>query len=77
MGDRDLQINEQPVVTRDAVREAMSDIPLDRTLRLTVGRDGRHFPLTFLGPEERPESLTSSRRAGYFASGLTSPRIKA
>jgi serine protease Do len=54
VGDVILQINEQPVVTRDAVREAMSDIPLDRTLRLTVGRDGRHLPLTLLGPEERP-----------------------
>jgi serine protease Do len=54
VGDVILQINEQPVVTRDAVREAMSDIPLDRTLRLTVGRDGRHLPLTLPGPEERP-----------------------
>ena len=54
VGDVILQINEQPVVTRDAVREAMSDIPLDRMLRLTVGRDGRHLPLTLPGPEERP-----------------------
>jgi serine protease Do len=54
VGDVILQINEQPVVTRDAVREAMSDIPLDRALRLTVGRDGRHLPLTLSGPEERP-----------------------
>jgi S1-C subfamily serine protease len=54
VGDVILQINEQPVVTRDAVREAMSDIPLDRALRLTVGRDGRHLPLTLSGPEDRP-----------------------
>jgi serine protease Do len=54
VGDVILQINEQPVVTRDAVREAMSDLPLDRALRLTVGRDGRHLPLTLSGPEERP-----------------------
>ena len=54
VGDVILQINEQPVVTRDAVREAMSEIPLDRTLRLTVVRDGRHVALTLPAPEERP-----------------------
>src|SRR4029434_7194450 len=50
-----LQITEQPVVTRDAVREAMSDIPLDRALRLTVGRDGRHLPLTLPAPQGAPQ----------------------
>ena len=54
VGDVILQINEQPVVTRDAVQETMSDVPLDRTLRLTVLREGRHVALTLAGPEERP-----------------------
>jgi S1-C subfamily serine protease len=54
VGDVILQINEQPVVTRDAVQETMSDVPLDRTLRLTVLRDGRHVGLSLAGPEERP-----------------------
>ena len=54
VGDVILQINEQPVVTRDAVQETMSDVPLDRTLRLTVLREGRHLPLSLAGPEERP-----------------------
>jgi serine protease Do len=54
VGDVILQINEQPVVTRDAVQETMSDVPLDRTLRLTVLREGRHVSLSLAGPEERP-----------------------
>jgi serine protease Do len=54
VGDVILQINEQPVVTRDAVQETMSDVPLDRTLRLTVLREGRHVGLSLAGPEERP-----------------------
>jgi len=54
VGDVILQINEQPVVTRDAVQETMSDLPLDRTLRLTVLREGRHVSLSLAGPEERP-----------------------
>jgi serine protease Do len=54
VGDVILQINEQPVVTRDAVQETMSDVPLDRTLRLTVLREGRHLTLSLAGPEERP-----------------------
>ena len=54
VGDVILQINEQPVVTRDAVQETMSEVPLDRTLRLTVLREGRHVSLSLAGPEERP-----------------------
>jgi len=54
VGDVILQINEQPVVTRDAVQETLSDVPLDRTLRLTVLREGRHVGLSLAGPEERP-----------------------
>jgi serine protease Do len=53
-GDVILQINEHSVVTRDAVREAMSDIPLDRALRLTVLREGRHVGLTLPPPEGAP-----------------------
>jgi S1-C subfamily serine protease len=54
VGDVILQINEQPVVTREAVREAMSDVPLDRMLRLTVTREGRHVSLTLPPPEAPP-----------------------
>jgi len=54
VGDVILQINEQPVVTRDAVQETLSDVPLDRTLQLTVLREGRHVSLALAGPEERP-----------------------
>jgi serine protease Do len=53
-GDVILQINEHSVVTRDAVREAMSDVPLDRALRLTVLREGRHVGLTLPAPEAVP-----------------------
>jgi S1-C subfamily serine protease len=53
-GDVILQINEHSVVTRDAVREAMSDVPLDRALRLTVLREGRHVGLTLPAAEATP-----------------------
>ena len=49
-----LQINEHSVVTRDAVREAMSDVPLDRALRLTVLREGQHVNLTLPAAEAPP-----------------------
>ena len=54
VGDVILQINEQPVVTPDAVREAMSDIPLDRPLRLTVRRDGAPSPADTPGAQNGP-----------------------
>ena len=54
VGDVVLQINEHSVVTRDAVREAMSDVPLDRALRLTVLREGHHVNLTLPAAEAPP-----------------------
>jgi serine protease Do len=54
VGDVVLQINEHSVVTRDAVREAMSDVPLDRALRLTVLREGQHVNLTLPAAEAPP-----------------------
>jgi len=51
IGDVILQINEHPVISREAVQEALSDVPLDQALRLTVVREGSHVSLT-LGPTE-------------------------
>jgi len=42
VGDVLVQIGERPVLTRDAAREALAEVPLDRPLRLTVRRgEGR------------------------------------
>lgn len=46
VGDVILQVDEQPVVTRDAAREALGGALLDRPLRLTVRRGGDRLPLT-------------------------------
>src|SRR2546422_9651007 len=40
VGDVILQVNDQPVLTRDAAREALADVALDRPMRLTVRRGG-------------------------------------
>ena len=49
-GDVILQVNDQPVVTRDAAREALADVPTDRPLRLTVRRGERRVSLALDNP---------------------------
>lgn len=55
VGDVLLQIGDQAVVSRDAAREALSDIAIERPLHLTVQRDGRHVELTLAAAEDRPK----------------------
>src|SRR2546430_13769496 len=38
VGDVILQVNDQPVLTRDAARDALADVPVDGPLRLTLRR---------------------------------------
>jgi serine protease Do len=45
-----LQINERAVLTRDAAREALSDVAPDQPLHLTVRRDQEHVTLTLSPP---------------------------
>ena len=45
VGDVILQIDETSVVTRDAAREALADLAPEKSLQLTVRREGRRFPL--------------------------------
>lgn len=45
-GDVIFQVDERPVVTREAVREALADLSPERPLRLTVRRDGSQLTLT-------------------------------
>jgi len=54
VGDVIVQINEHAVLTRDATREALSDVPLERPLQLTVRRGEERIPLTLPPPESRP-----------------------
>ena len=48
VGDVILKIDETPVVTRDAAREALADLATDKALRLTVRRDDRRLALEIL-----------------------------
>src|SRR3989442_13199240 len=54
VGDVILQVNDQPVLTRDAAREALADVALDRPMRLTVRRgdtrSARDAPQPGTGP---------------------------
>ena len=52
VGDVILQINDLPVVTRDALREALADAGLETPLRLTVRRNGSgdRLPLVLKAP---------------------------
>jgi serine protease Do len=52
VGDVILQINDRAVVSRDAAREALAEIPSDRPLRLTVRRDDEHVTLTLAPPTD-------------------------
>jgi S1-C subfamily serine protease len=53
VGDVILQINDRAVLTRDAARETLGDLDLDRPLQLTVRRGGEHVSLTLPAPEDR------------------------
>jgi len=55
VGDVILQVNDLAVLTRDAAREALSEVQSDRPLRLTVRRDDRHVPLMLPAPDDRPK----------------------
>jgi serine protease Do len=52
VGDVILQINDQAVVSRDAARDALAEVPSDRPLRLTVRRDEQHVTLTLAPPTD-------------------------
>jgi serine protease Do len=54
VGDMILQVNDRAVLTRDAVREALSDVAPDEPLQLTVRRGEGHVNLTLPAPDERP-----------------------
>ncbi|MBI2216158.1 MAG: PDZ domain-containing protein [Candidatus Rokubacteria bacterium] len=46
VGDVLLEVNERPVMTRDAAREALADVAPDSPLKLSVRRGGRRVPVT-------------------------------
>jgi serine protease Do len=50
VGDVLVQVGERPVLTRDAAREALADVPLDRPLRLTVRRGEERVSLALPAP---------------------------
>jgi len=52
VGDVILQVNDRAVISRDAAREALAEIPTDRPLRLTVRRDDEHVTLTLTPPKD-------------------------
>jgi len=53
VGDVVLQVNDQAVLTRDAAREALGEVPPNRPLQLTVRRGAERMGLT-LGPPPDP-----------------------
>ena len=52
VGDVILQVGDQAVVSRDAAREALSEVPTERPLHLTVRRGDQHIGLTLAAPDE-------------------------
>jgi serine protease Do len=50
VGDILVQVEEQPVLTRDAARDALAEVSLDRPLRLTVRRGERRLSLALPAP---------------------------
>ena len=48
-GDVILQVDERPVVSREAARDALADASPDRPLRLTVRRGAAHLSVTLKG----------------------------
>jgi S1-C subfamily serine protease len=55
VGDVVLQVNDDTVLTRDAAREALSEVDLARPLQLTVRRAGAHVGLSLPAPETRSQ----------------------
>jgi S1-C subfamily serine protease len=53
VGDVIVRVNERPVTTREAMREALGEASLEQPLRLTVQRDGQSVSLTLAAPEDR------------------------
>ena len=49
-GDVILQVDERPVVSREAARDALADASPDRPLRLTVRRGATHLSVTLNSP---------------------------
>jgi S1-C subfamily serine protease len=49
-GDAIVAVNDQPVLTREAMREALADASLEAPLRLTVRRGERRLSLTLAAP---------------------------
>ena len=45
-----LEVNDQPVLTRDALRETLADASLEAPLRLTIRRGGSRLSLTVRAP---------------------------
>jgi serine protease Do len=54
-GDVILQVGDQAVLTRDAAKEALSDVESERPLHLTVRRGEQHVGLTLAAPEPAPK----------------------
>jgi len=54
VGDVIVRVNDLAVVTRDAAREALGDLGLERPLKLTVRRAGEPVNLTLPAPDSRP-----------------------
>ncbi len=55
VGDVIVRVNDLAVVTRDAAREALGDLGLERPLTLTVRRAGEPVSLTLAAPEARSQ----------------------
>ena len=53
-GDVLLQVGEQPIVSREAARQALADASPDRPLRLVVRREGERFALTLAAEPRKP-----------------------
>ena len=52
VGDVILSVNEAAVISREAARNALAEVPLDRPLRLTIRREGTVLSLS-LAPSDR------------------------
>ncbi|PYM42052.1 MAG: hypothetical protein DME12_09080 [Candidatus Rokuibacteriota bacterium] len=50
VGDVILQVDEQPVLTQDAARDALADVGVDRPVRLTVRRGESRLSVTLPSP---------------------------
>ncbi len=53
VGDVVIEVNGRPVLSRQAVGDALVDAPLDQPLRLTVKREGEPLALTVAPPSAR------------------------